>query len=61
MGRPHGKWLLGEHKPISEDNIKMDLKVVGWLKHELDYSTGGGRCECSKEHSAYMKCEEFLD
>jgi len=30
MGKPEGKRLLGRPRGRWEDNIKMDLKEVGW-------------------------------
>jgi hypothetical protein len=55
--RPSHKW---------EDNIKMDLRKVGWDWHGLDRSGSGqgqvvGSCECSDELSSSIKCEEFLE
>jgi hypothetical protein len=49
----------------SQDNIKMDLREVGW-GHELHRSGSGqrqlaGSCEYGNEPSASIKCGEFLD
>ena len=30
MGKPEGKWPLGRSRRGWENNIKMDLKEVGW-------------------------------
>ena len=48
-----------------DDNIKMDLKEVGW-EYGLDRAGSGqgqvaGTCECGNELSGYIKCGEFLD
>jgi hypothetical protein len=34
--RPEGKRPLGRPRRRWEDNIKMDLQVVGWGEHGLD-------------------------
>jgi hypothetical protein len=49
-----------------EDNIKMDLREVGWGGHGLDQSgSGSGQvascCECGYEPSGSIKCGEFLE
>jgi hypothetical protein len=48
VGKPEGKRPLGGIKRGREDNIKMDLKVVGWGGMDLvglvqDSGTSGGR------------------
>ena len=30
MGKPEGRWPLGRRRRRWEDNIKMDLRDVGW-------------------------------
>jgi hypothetical protein len=30
MGNPEGKRPLGRFRPRWEDNIKMDLRAIGW-------------------------------
>ena len=56
LGRPRRRW---------EDNIKMDLREVGW-GHRLD-SSGSGQgqvvdcCECGNEPSSSIKWWKFLE
>jgi hypothetical protein len=30
LGKPEGKWPLGQHKRWWKDNIKMDFRETGW-------------------------------
>jgi hypothetical protein len=55
LGRPRRRW---------EDNIKMDLKEVGygdmdWIELAQDRQVAG-TCECGNEPSGSIKCGEFL-
>jgi hypothetical protein len=36
VGKPEGSRPLGRPKQRQEDNIKMDLREVGWGEHGLD-------------------------
>jgi hypothetical protein len=52
-------------KLLWEDNIKMNLREVGW-GCGLDRSRSGQEqaadsCECGNEPSGSIKCREFLD
>ena len=38
VGKPEGRRPLGRSKCRWEDNIKMDLREVGWEGHGLDQS-----------------------
>jgi len=39
--KPEGRGQLGTHRRTCEDNIKMDLKEVGWVTHGLNgYGSG---------------------
>jgi hypothetical protein len=40
VGKPEGRRPLGRPRRRWEDNIKMDLREVGW-GHELDQSGSG--------------------
>ena len=56
IGRPRRRW---------EDNIKMDLREVGW-GHGLDlsgsrYGQVTGCCECGNETPVFIKCQEIRD
>jgi hypothetical protein len=64
-GKPEGRRPLGRPRRRWEDNIKMDLREVGW-GHVLDRSRSGqgqvaGCCEYSNEPSGSIKCGEFPD
>jgi hypothetical protein len=67
VGKPEGRGPLGRPRGRWEDNIKMDLREVGWGEgHRLDYSGSGyGQvadcCECGDEPSGSIKCGEFLE
>ena len=57
LGRPRRRW---------ENNIKMDLLIVGcvgmdWIKLTQDWGQVAGTCECGNEPSVSIKCGEFLD
>jgi hypothetical protein len=41
VGKPEGTRPLGRHRRRWEDNIKMDLREVGWGGHGLDQSGSG--------------------
>jgi hypothetical protein len=63
--RPEGKRPLISPRRRWEDNIKMDLREVGWkawtgsiwLRREI----GGGACDCGNKPSGSTKCGEFVD
>jgi len=48
-----------------EDNIKMNLKELGWGMDWIDQARNGDRkggfCECGNGSSGSIKCGEFLD
>ena len=57
-GEPEGRRPLGRPKHRWEDNIKMDLREVGW-EHGLDRSGSGhgqvaGFCECGHNLRRYL-------
>ena len=60
VGKPEGRRTLGW-----EDNIKVDLREVGW-GHGLNRSGSGkgpmaGFCECGNELSVFIKRWELFD
>jgi hypothetical protein len=62
QGNPEGKRPLEKPRRSKEDNIKMDLKGVGW-GHGLDCSGSvqgqvAGCCKCSNESPNSIKYEE---
>jgi len=65
VGRPEGKRPLGIPKHRWEDNIKMDLKEVGWETWTgliwLRIGTVAGTCECGNELLVSINCGKFLD
>jgi hypothetical protein len=52
VGRPEGRRPLGRPRRRWEDNIKMDLREIGF--GDVDWIHGN-------EPSGSMKCGEFLD
>ena len=65
MGKPEERRSLGRARRRWEDNIKMDLREVGW-RHGLnrsgsDHGQVAGCCDCGNEPSGSVKCGEFLD
>jgi hypothetical protein len=63
--KPEGRRQLERPRRRWEDNIKMDLREVGW-GHGLDQSGSGygqvaSSCECDYEPSGSIKCGEFLE
>jgi hypothetical protein len=57
LGRPRLRW---------KDNIKTDLREVGWggmnwIELAQDKGQVAGSCECGNEPSGSIKCGEFLD
>ena len=65
VGKPQGRRPHGSPRRKWEDNIKMDLREVGW-GHVLDRSgSGQGQvadcCEYGNEPSGSIRCGEFSD
>jgi hypothetical protein len=63
VGKPEGRRPLERPRCRWEDNIKMDLREVGW-GHGLDQSGSGqrqvaGSCVYGDEPSGSIKCGEF--
>jgi hypothetical protein len=66
LGKPEGRRPLGRPRRRWEDNIKMDLREVGWGGRLLDRSGSGqgqvaGSCVYGDEPSDSIKCGEFLE
>jgi hypothetical protein len=64
--KPEGRRPLVRPRRRWEDNIKMDLREVGWGGHGLDRSGSGqiqvaASCKCDNEPLGSIKCEEFSD
>jgi hypothetical protein len=55
VGRPEGRRPLGRHRRRWEDNIKMDLREIGFE------DVVAGSCEHGNEPSNSIKFGEFLD
>jgi hypothetical protein len=63
VGKPEGRRPLEKPKRRWEDNIKMDLREVGWGAWTgsilLRIATGTGSCESGDEPSGSIKCGEI--
>lgn len=63
VGIPEGKWLLGRLKRRFEDNIKPNLKEMGWRGVDssgLRYGKVASSCEHGNKHLNYIKLCKFL-
>jgi hypothetical protein len=68
MGKSEGKRPLGRHRRRWVDNIKIDLREIGWdgmVWYGLDRSDSGegpveGSCEHGNEPSGSINCWEVL-
>jgi hypothetical protein len=65
VGKPEGMKALVKPRRRWEDNIKMDLKGVGW-GHGFDRSVSeqgqvASCCESCNEPSDSIKCEKYFD
>jgi hypothetical protein len=63
--KPEGKRPIGRFRFRWENNIKIDIREVGW-RHELDragseYGQVTGICKCGNESLCSIKCGELLD
>jgi hypothetical protein len=64
VGRPEGRRSLGRPRRRWEDNIKMDLREIGFGDVDVDWihwAQVAGSCEHDNEPSGSIKCGEFLD
>jgi hypothetical protein len=66
VGKPEGKRPLGRPRRRWEDNIKTDLREVGWgcvdwIGLAQDRDRWRALCECGNEPSGSIKRGEFLD
>jgi hypothetical protein len=63
FGKSEGKRPLGRHKHRWEDNIRMNLRNIGWKGVDSFgsiYEPVAGSCERSNESSGSIKDGEFL-
>ena len=65
VGKPERRRPLERPRHRWENNIKMDLREVGW-GHRLDRSGSGSRrvagsCKCGDKPSGSIKCGEFVE
>jgi hypothetical protein len=64
VGNPEGKRPLGRPRRRWVDNIKMDLREIGWGGlGSSDSGEGpvGGSCEHGNDPLDYIKCWEVLE
>jgi hypothetical protein len=62
VGKPEGRRPLGRPRRRWEDNIKMDLREVGWGVDLIDLPRiWTGTCVCGDEPSGSIKCGKFLE
>jgi hypothetical protein len=66
VGKPEGRKPLRRSRSKWEDNIKMDLREVGWGVYRLDrsgseYDQVAGSRDCGEELLRSIKCGEFLE
>jgi hypothetical protein len=62
VGRPEGRRPLERPRCRWEDNIKMDLREIGFGEVDwIHWAQVAGSCEHGDEPSGSIKCGEFLD
>jgi hypothetical protein len=62
VGRPEGRRPLGRPRHRWEDNIKMDLREIGFGDMDwIHWAQDRDSCEHGNEPSGSLKCGEFLD
>jgi hypothetical protein len=64
LGKPEGRRPLGRPRRRWVDNIKMDLREIGWGGMDwIDLAQGPVECSCEhgNEPSGFMKCWEALE
>jgi hypothetical protein len=61
VGKPEGRRPIGRPRRRWEDNIKMDLREVGWGAWTGSFWLRASSCECGYEPSGSIKCGEFLE
>jgi hypothetical protein len=62
--KPEGKRLQGRPRHRWMDNIKMDLREIGWDSMDWigsEYGLVEGSCEHGNELSSSIKCWEVLE
>jgi hypothetical protein len=59
--KPEGKRPLGRPRLRREDNIKIDLREIGWGSMDrVDLGQDRGFREHGNERSVFLKCWEIL-
>jgi hypothetical protein len=61
VGKPEGKRPLGRPTRRCVDNIKMDLREIGWDGMNWIDLTQEGSCEHGNEPSGSIKCWEVFE
>jgi hypothetical protein len=66
VGRPEGRRPLGRLRRRWEDNIKMDVREIGfgdvdWIHLAQDRGRWRASCEHGDEPSGSIKCGKFFD
>jgi hypothetical protein len=66
VGKPEGKRPLGRPRRMWVDNIKIDLREIGWdgmdwIDQAQDRGPVEGSCEHGNEPSGSIKCREVLE
>jgi hypothetical protein len=61
VGKPEGKRPLGRPKRRWVDNIKMDLREIGWDFMDLIDLALEGSCEHGNKPSGFILCWKFLE
>jgi hypothetical protein len=62
VGKPEGKRTLGRPRCRWVDNIKMNLRHIGWYGMDwIDLAQDRDQCEHGNEHSGSIKFWEGLE
>jgi hypothetical protein len=64
VGKGVGKIPVGRPRSNWKDNVRLDLKEIGWRRLDWPFLVPnrdiGGPCERDNEPSGSVKCAEFL-
>jgi hypothetical protein len=61
VGKPDGKKRLGRPRRRWEDNIKVDLREIGWDTSGSRQGPAEGSCDHGNEPSGSITCLEILE
>jgi hypothetical protein len=61
VGKPEGNRSLGRIKCRREDNIKMDLREIGWGSSDRGYGPVMSSCGDGNKRSGSIKCWGILE